>query len=81
MRIEISKLPESAKTFANVFQLLLNFTTMVLILNFIVSIICEVEKSVRTENKADDWLMYLFSKVTKLAKRPARRKRRKIEAK
>ena len=56
MRIEISKLPATAKTFANVFQLLLNFTTMIIILNFIVTIICDVEQTVRTGNRRDDWL-------------------------
>ena len=56
MRIEIAKLPATAKTFANVFQLLLNFTTMIIILNFIITIICDVEQTVRTGNRRDDWL-------------------------
>ena len=42
---------------------------MVLILNFIISIICDVEKEVRTDNKSKDWLNYLYSKVSKLAKK------------
>ena len=62
MREEISKLPSSIQSFANVFQLLLNFVMMVIILNFIISIICDVEKEVRIGNKSKDWLNYLYSK-------------------
>ena len=50
MRMQIEKLPDSSKRIAHIYQLTLNFITMVIILNFIISIICDANEQIRVRD-------------------------------